>query len=269
MLRWDIVILLLVLLSSSHILNTQYLPTNPLFHNFRQKSFRGRTIRWEYKSWAIKKHLAKKSKWCGATFVAAFTMLLCWDSAVTLPTETLVANYLYALLIFQNNNYIYALLICHNNNNAWHPEPKSTLIIFREESKSATTKKLNTNLTRPEKSGNLYICSLSSLSVSPLNFCSFFYECFFNTFSRRSNISTATMFWRCKEQKTKMTNVGAKNVQKNCSCDSANTCLQLSSRFDGFANLCQASQLPCLSLCHCNSWVTQFGRIYSVGKPKE
>lgn len=142
MLRWDIVILLLVLLSSSHILNTQYLPTNPLFHNFRQKSFRGRTIRWEYKSWDIKKHLAKKSKWCGATFVAAFTMLLCWDSAVTLPTETLVANYLYALLIFQNNNYIYALLICHNNNNAWHPEPKSTLIIFRrEESKSATTTK--------------------------------------------------------------------------------------------------------------------------------
>ena len=204
MLRWDIVILLLVLLSSSHILNTQYLPTNPLFHNFRQKSFRGRTIRWEYKSWAIKKHLAKKSKWCGATFVAAFTMLLCWDSAVTLPTETLVANYLYALLIFQNNNYIYALLICHNNNNAWHPEPKSTLIIFREESKSATTKKLNTNLTRPEKSGNLYICSLSSLSVSPLNFCSFFYECFFNTFSRRSSSGGAKNRkprWQMLEQK--------------------------------------------------------------------
>ena len=58
---------------------------------------------------SLEKYIARNNKWCGVTFVAVFTMLLCWASAVSLPTETLVANYLYALLI------------SHNNNNAPHP----------------------------------------------------------------------------------------------------------------------------------------------------
>lgn len=76
---------------------------------------------------SLEKYIARNNKWCGVTFVAVFTMLLCWASAVSLPTETLVANYLYALLI------------SHNNNNAPHPwiqnsnQPEKIFRISRSE----------------------------------------------------------------------------------------------------------------------------------------